>query len=148
MFLPCPAVEHFKMVLKDPFCQSKTCLLNSVSHLIFQHVWVKGRCRGGRCATNNPQCNSISLGYHVIRYHCVKLQFFWEVTFFCVDIQAIVLEWIAISFSRGSSQPRNQTRVSCTVDRRFTVWATREVVCINIWYLFFSLTYFTFYIRI
>ena len=41
--------------------------------------------------------------------------------------QAIVLEWIAISFSRGSSQPRARTRVSCIVDRCFTVWATREV---------------------
>ena len=41
--------------------------------------------------------------------------------------QAIVLEWIAISFSRGSSQPRAQTRVSHIVDRPFTVWATREV---------------------
>ena len=41
--------------------------------------------------------------------------------------QATVLEWIAISFSRGSSQPRDQTRVSRIVDRRFTVWATREV---------------------
>ena len=41
--------------------------------------------------------------------------------------QAIVLEWIAISFSRGSSQPRDQTQVSLTVDRLFTVWATREV---------------------
>ena len=41
--------------------------------------------------------------------------------------QAIVLEWIAISFSRGSSQPRDQTQVSCIVDRRFTLWATREV---------------------
>ena len=40
--------------------------------------------------------------------------------------QAIVLEWIAISFSRGSSQPRDQTRVSHIVDRRFTVWANRE----------------------
>ena len=38
--------------------------------------------------------------------------------------QAIILEWIAISFSRGSSQPRDQTRVSLVVDRRFTVWAT------------------------
>ena len=38
--------------------------------------------------------------------------------------QAIVLEWIAISFSRGSSQPRDWTRVSRIVDRRFTVWAT------------------------
>ena len=42
--------------------------------------------------------------------------------------QAIVLEWIAISFSRGSSQPRDQTWVSRIVDRRFTIWATREVM--------------------
>ena len=42
--------------------------------------------------------------------------------------QAIVLEWIAISFSRWSSQPRDQTRVSRIVDRRFTIWATREVL--------------------
>ena len=39
--------------------------------------------------------------------------------------QAIVLEWIAISFSRGSSQPRDQTQVSHIVDRRFTVWASQ-----------------------
>ena len=41
--------------------------------------------------------------------------------------QAIVLEWIAISFSSGSSQPRDGTQVSCFVDRRFIIWATREV---------------------
>ena len=41
--------------------------------------------------------------------------------------QAIVLEWIAISFSRGSSQPRAQIQVSHIVDRCFTLWATREV---------------------
>ena len=41
--------------------------------------------------------------------------------------QAIVLEWIAISFSRGSSWARDQTQVSRIVDKRFTVWATREV---------------------
>ena len=35
--------------------------------------------------------------------------------------QARVLEWIAISFSRGSSQPRNQTRVSRIAGRRFAV---------------------------
>ena len=43
--------------------------------------------------------------------------------------QGRVLEWVAISFSRGSSWPRNQTWVSCIVGRRFTVWATREVRC-------------------
>ena len=41
--------------------------------------------------------------------------------------QAIVLECIAISFSRGSSRARDQTWVSHIVDRRLTVWATREV---------------------
>ena len=35
--------------------------------------------------------------------------------------QTRVLEWIAISFSRGSSRPRKRTRVSCTVGRCFTV---------------------------
>ena len=35
--------------------------------------------------------------------------------------QARVLEWIAISFSRGSSLPRNQTQVSHIAGRRFTV---------------------------
>ena len=42
--------------------------------------------------------------------------------------QARVLEWGAISFSRGSSQPRDWTRVSSIVGRRFTIWATREVL--------------------
>ena len=31
--------------------------------------------------------------------------------------QARILKWFAISFSRGSSQPRNQTPVSCTAGR-------------------------------
>ena len=55
--------------------------------------------------------------------------------------QAIALEWIAISFSRGSSQPRDRTRVSRTVDRRFTVWATREVhlILVTHWESVYSL---------
>ena len=36
------------------------------------------------------------------------------------------LEWVAIPFSRGSSQPRDWTWVSCIADRCFTVQATRE----------------------
>ena len=35
--------------------------------------------------------------------------------------QARVLEWIAISFSRGSSQPRNRTQVSGIAGRCFTI---------------------------
>ena len=41
-------------------------------------------------------------------------------------LQARILEWVAISFSRGSFQPRDRTRVSCSAGRRFTTCATRE----------------------
>ena len=41
--------------------------------------------------------------------------------------QARILKWAAISFSRKSSQTRDRTRVSCTADRRFTVWARKTL---------------------
>ena len=41
-------------------------------------------------------------------------------------LQARILEWVAISFSRGSSQPRDWTQVSCIAGRCFNLWATRE----------------------
>ena len=40
--------------------------------------------------------------------------------------QVRIPEWVAISFSRGPSQPRNRTQVSCVAGRFFTVQATRE----------------------
>ena len=40
--------------------------------------------------------------------------------------QARILEWVAISFSRGSSWPRDRTQVSCIADGFFTIWASRE----------------------
>ena len=40
--------------------------------------------------------------------------------------QARILEWVAISFSRGSSQPRDWTQVSRIAGRCFKLWATRE----------------------
>ena len=36
-------------------------------------------------------------------------------------LQARVLEWVGISFSRGSSQARDETRFSCIIGRCFTV---------------------------
>ena len=41
-------------------------------------------------------------------------------------LQARILEWVTISFSRGSSWPRDRTRVSCIGVRHFNLWATRE----------------------
>ena len=43
-------------------------------------------------------------------------------------LQARILEWIVIAFSRRSSRPRDQTRVSLIAGRRFTIWATREAL--------------------
>ena len=43
-------------------------------------------------------------------------------------LQARILEWVAISFSRGPSQPRSN-QVSCNLHYRqiFTIWIIREV---------------------
>ena len=41
-------------------------------------------------------------------------------------LQARILKWVAISFSRGSSRPRDRTQVSRIAGRRFSLWATRE----------------------
>ena len=46
-------------------------------------------------------------------------------------LQARILEWVAYPFSRGSSWPRNWTRVSCIAGGFFTSWAIRE--CLSLW---------------
>ena len=38
-------------------------------------------------------------------------------------LQARILEWVAISFSRGSSWRRDRTWVSCIAGRFFTIWS-------------------------
>ena len=42
------------------------------------------------------------------------------------DSPGKIPEWVVISFSRGSSQPRDWTQVSHTAGRDFNLWATRE----------------------
>ena len=54
-------------------------------------------------------------------------------------LQARVLEWVAYPFYRGSSWPRNWTRVSWIVGRFFTSWATREALCT--WILCYSTSF-------
>ena len=41
-------------------------------------------------------------------------------------LQARILKWVAISFSRGSSRPRDRTQVSHIAGRCFNLWGTRE----------------------
>ena len=42
--------------------------------------------------------------------------------------QARILEWGAVSFSQGSSQPRDLTQVSRIAGRHFTNWTTRKAI--------------------
>ena len=42
-------------------------------------------------------------------------------------LQARILEWVAFHFSRGSSQPRDRTQVSCIAGGFFTSWAQGTV---------------------
>ena len=46
-------------------------------------------------------------------------------------LQARIMEWVAILFSRASSQPRDWTRVSRIAGRILTMWATTHGMCID-----------------
>ena len=78
-----------------------------------------------------------NLAEKTIKFHCV-MKSESQVTQSCLTLcnpmdgslpgsavhgifQARILEWAAISFSRGSSQPRDRTLVSCIAGRHFTI---------------------------
>ena len=52
-----------------------------------------------------------------------------------------ILGWVVYPFSRGSSWPRNQTRVSCIAERFFTNWAIREVTIYKVYFFFLDYTF-------
>ena len=45
-------------------------------------------------------------------------------------LQARILEWVSMSFSRGSSQPRDRTQLSALGGGLSTIWATREALAV------------------
>ena len=87
--------------------------------------------------------------------HVVAMQSFSHVQLFCDPIdwslpgfsahgisQARIWEWVAIFFSRRSSQPREWTQVSCTGRRILYHWATREAhVCVCVCVCVYIYTY-------
>ena len=46
--------------------------------------------------------------------------------------QATVLEWVAISFSKGSSPPRNWTCISCIGRQILYLWVTKEALLVEV----------------
>ena len=104
------------LFLDYQFCSTDLCLHLCQYHtvLITAVLWW-GEVRWGEVAQScltlcDPMdCNLLGFSIHGI-------------------LQARVLEWIAISFSRGSSWHRDRTRVSRIGGRRFNLWATREAL--------------------
>ena len=73
---------------------------------------------------HRPLCGSGSL----VAKSCPTLATPWSPPGSCVHgiLRARILQWVAISFSRGSSGPKNRTQVSYIAGRWFTGWAIRE----------------------
>ena len=54
-------------------------------------------------------------------------------------LQARILEWVAIPFSRESSQTGDGTLISCLAGRFFTIWATRDLLSKRQWTSYYFL---------
>ena len=59
--------------------------------------------------------------------------------------QARILEWVAISFSRGSSQSRDQTCVFCIGRRILYHWATGKPIYVYVYIHIFLFRFFCYY---
>ena len=84
--------------------------LGKVLNLAWEVSWkeVRETGRAGRKRKSYPTfCNPMDYTVHGI-------------------LQAVILEWVAVPFSRWSFQPRNWTQVSSIAGGFFTNWATRE----------------------
>ena len=85
----------------------------AIQQKLIQHC--KATIRWGEVAQSCPTlCNSVDCSPPGSSVHGI--------------LQARILEWVAISFSRGSSWPRDRTQVSHIGGRRFNLWATREAL--------------------
>ena len=93
---------------------------------------------------NSENCEVISLRLHLSKFYWDKWWWWWWFSCQVVSnscdpmdysppgtsvheiLQVRILKWVAISFSGGSSQPRNWTWVSCIAGRFSTDWAMKE----------------------
>ena len=71
----------------------------------------------------------------ILPMECMKVKVAQSCLTFCdpmdytdhAILQIRILEWVAFPFSKGSSQPRDETQVSCVAGGFFTNWAIGEV---------------------
>ena len=131
-YLPIP---HLKIHLCYSINPDSQVLLHYLL-LVWTEVALKIKLR---IETNNKflECNNYWLTsederLHVYNSPSVMFDSLWphglqpSGSFVYGILQARTLEWVAIPFSWGSSQPKNRTLVSSIAGRFFTIWATRE----------------------
>ena len=93
---------------------------------------LKFSCKHKHRRSSKKLCFHLSGGGGVVIKLCLTLVTPWTVAHLALlssmhgISQARILEWVAISFSKGSSWSRDQTGASCIAGRFFTNWATRE----------------------
>ena len=105
-----PDLETFRREIK----LVKTSLPNSLDCLLEDSQG--NTCRGTKIlGASSAGCNSTDCNTPASSVHGI--------------LQVRILQWVAIPFSRGSSQPRDRIWVSYTAGRFFNVWATWEALC-------------------
>ena len=109
--------------LDHPWKWSESCSVVSDS------LWPNGPCSPWNSPGQNTEVHSLSLlqgifptqGLNPSLSHCRRI--LYQLSH---KGGPRILKWVAYPFSRGSSQPRNRTRVSCIAGGFFTNWAIRE----------------------
>ena len=104
-----PWRDHIPLMSICPFHKIKRGKLHFAAHLT-QHIKVK--------VLVTQSCSTL----------CDTMPYSPPGSFVHGILQARILEKAAVLFSRGPSWPRDQTWVSCTAARFFTIWATRDTL--------------------
>ena len=115
--------------LKSPLLFSKVCLLKKRAvALELTHIHLVPTLCRALCKVLLGAVSSVVLVAQLCLIFCNFTDCSSPGSFVHGIFQARTLEWIAIPFSRGSSQPRDWTRVSCIAGGLFTNWATGESI--------------------
>ena len=99
------------MMMKDRASQGSIIKITSLKQTLWQNTGVSIRKTKGWQTLEMTLCNPLDCRPPGSSIHGI--------------LQARILELVAIAFSRGSSQCRDWTQVSCIAGRFFIIWATR-----------------------
>ena len=105
--------------------------IDSINHVLIQytHTWncqLQCKQRSANLTLEPTQPKTILSEWVKSLSRVQLLATPWTVAYQARILQARILEWVTISFARGSSRPRDRTRVSRIGGKRFNLWATRE----------------------